>query len=282
MQLASAQNAAFMQKQRPKSEDQPKIPSQSPMSLAMSKSIPVSQGQSGSRKQLIGQFKQGNGQHKHLNDNLIRQQLNDSSQGSPMLQQVKTLQKQPGGSYVQISPTSEPLRKTSPQSQTVKIQGKSGSQHIVTLSSNSQSQGQVLFSSGVTVTTNNRPASSLLKTLFGQAQAQTSSQSFTVPSVQRSSVQGTPSPKVTSPHGQPQHRWSPSSSIQELQARLQSAAGMQPKPYTMPVTSPQAIPGYQSVKLSSLTPEQLQSYQAVQQLRSPTYSKQMSAPDGNK
>ncbi|XP_060566913.1 ubinuclein-1-like [Ruditapes philippinarum] len=95
------------------------------------------------------------------------------------------------------------------------------------------------------------------------AQAQTSSQSFTVPSVQRSSVQGTPSPKVTSPHGQPQHRWSPSSSIQELQARLQSAAGMQPKPYTMPVTSPQAIPGYQSVKLSSLTPEQIQSYQAV-------------------
>ncbi|XP_053399236.1 ubinuclein-2-like isoform X2 [Mercenaria mercenaria] len=278
MQLAS-QKAAFMQ--TAKSDDQPKMPSQSPMSLAMSKNIPLGQGSS--RKQLTGQFKEGNGQHKHLSDNLIRKQLNESSQGSCMLQQVKAIQKQSSGHYVQVSPTSDSLRKTSPQSQTVKIthnssQGKTGSPHIVTLHS-SQSQGPVLFNpAGVTVTTNSRPASSLLKSLFGQAQAQTSSPNFPGPSIQRSPNQGTPSPKVTSSLGQTQHGWSPNSSIQELQARLQSAAGMQTKPYTMPVTSPQAVPGYQSVKLSSLTPEQLQSYQAVQQLRRPTYNKQMSTP----
>lgn len=284
-QLASAQKAAIGHKLS-KSDDQPRMPAQSPMSLVMSKNIPAGQG--GQRKLVGDQLKQGNGHPKHMSDNLIRQQLNDNNQGRPLIHQVKTvnktIQNQPGGHFVTTA--SDTLRKTSPQSQTVKIthnsQGKTGSPHIVTLHS-SQSQAKVLFNpANVTASTNSRPATSLLKTLFGQAQAQTSSLSFPAPTVQRSTNQGSSNPRGSSPLGQVQHQWKPSTSIQELQARLQSAAGMQPKQYPMPVTSAQPGPGYQSVKLSSLTPEQIQSYQAVQQLGNPPFSKQMSTSDGTK
>lgn len=265
-QLASAQKAALGQKLLTKSDDQPKMPAPSPMSLSMAKNIPASQG--GPRKQLTDQFKDGSSQQKHLSDNLIRQQLNDSNQGRPQIHQVKVnknIQNQLAGHYVQVSSVSDTLRKSSPQSQTVKVthnsQGKTASPHVVTIHS-SQNQAKVLFSpAGVTTSTNSRPATSLLKTLFGQAQAQTSSPSFPGQVIQRSPNQGSPNPRGNSPLTQAQHQWNPSSSLQELQARLQSAAGMQAKPYSMPVTSAQPGPGYQSVKLSSLTPEQIQSFQ---------------------
>ncbi|KAL4230379.1 HPC2 and ubinuclein domain [Mactra antiquata] len=282
---------------------------QSPLNLVMSRNIPV--GQTGIKmaaKQTgnSGHFHQEVVQRKNLTDNLIRQHLNDSSQGSPSLSSAKAVSKpisNPSNTrYMHLSSNSEVLRKSSPQSQTVKVsqttQGKTTTPHVVTLHS---SQNPVLFKSSVSPGSGPiRPATSLLKSLFNQAQE--GGQNYPGISSHEpglSSHHTGPSPSQRSPNqgvsnsnkgqGQLKHQWSPSSSsmtVQELQARLQSAAGMTPKSHIMGVASSQPRPGFQSVKLSSLTPEQLASYRA-QQLKNNNgsgsiLSKQMSPQDNNK
>lgn len=266
--LSQIQNSA----KQSESNKQSVITSQSPMSLAMSKSIPSNQGVSKMNpKQLVNQFQAGKTMSQ-FSEAFIRQQLSDSTSGSSTQGNIRSITTGKSGQVVSppdrvghVTSGGDPLRKTSPQSQTIKLthsaaQGKyTGSSHSVNPQvSHVQSHGPVAAHSQptVTVSSNGRPATSLLKSLFGQAQAQSSTPSYPIhnPNPQRSPTQMKPS---VSPQSQAQ--WGQGSSSN--QPGFLKSTPSPSKAYPMPVNA-RPVPGYQSVKLSNLTGDQMTPYQA--------------------
>ncbi|XP_052795434.1 ubinuclein-2-like isoform X2 [Mya arenaria] len=231
-----------------------KSPSQSPMSLAMSKNIPSSQGASKTTpKQLASQFSK-------YSEQLIRQQLSDSGNMSMNERQGKML-----------SPT-DPLRKTSPQAQQVRtvqpisqVNHSAKPQQMPHLQSHGHIQGAAHAKPVVTDGGANSSATSLLKSLFGQMTSnQSKPQSF--PSTHLTSpqrLQGSTLPKpVVSPQSQisPKQWNSGSSSGQMAQATFANSMGHQAKQaYIQAVSGMQAYP---AMKLSS--EQQQAAYQAQQ------------------
>ncbi|WAQ99138.1 UBN2-like protein [Mya arenaria] len=220
-----------------------KSPSQSPMSLAMSKNIPSSQGASKTTpKQLASQFSK-------YSEQLIRQQLSDSGNMSMNERQGKML-----------SPT-DPLRKTSPQAQQVRtvqpisqVNHSAKPQQMPHLQSHGHIQGAAHAKPVVTDGGANSSATSLLKSLFGQMTSnQSKPQSF--PSTHLTSpqrLQGSTLPKpVVSPQSQisPKQWNSGSSSGQMAQATFANSMGHQAKQaYIQAVSGMQAYP---AMKLST-------------------------------
>ncbi|KAH3842177.1 hypothetical protein DPMN_115672 [Dreissena polymorpha] len=183
---------------------QPKPPSQSPMSLAMSKSISSNQNQVTGKmtpKQLASQFA-GQSLSKY-SEAFIRQELSDGSYVRAIPKKAGT---SPGNGQGNIQSTSDSLRKISPQAV--------ASQEVH--AGNIKSQGLHLqnqdHSLPASKATNGATATSLLQSLFGHSQGQAfpTTQSQRSPSRPSLSPQGPTVPTVpltVSHSGSPNGQW---------------------------------------------------------------------------